>query len=38
MEWLTCIRSAIEFMESHLEDDISVQDVADHVYLSPFFL
>lgn len=38
MEWLTCIRSAIAYMESRLEDDISVQDVADHVYLSPFFL
>ena len=25
-------------MESHLEDDISAQDVADRVYLSPFFL
>ena len=38
MEWLTCIRTAIDFMENHLEDNISVQDVADQVYLSPFFL
>ncbi|MBO4359441.1 MAG: AraC family transcriptional regulator [Eubacteriaceae bacterium] len=38
MEWLTCIRSAIDYMEDHLTDDISAQDVADQVYLSPFFL
>ena len=38
MEWLGCIRTAIDYMERHLEEDISVQDVADRVYLSPFFL
>ena len=38
MEWLTCIRTAIDYMESHLEDNISAQDVANQVYLSPFFL
>ena len=38
MEWLTCIRTAIDYMENHLKDDISAQDVADQVYLSPYFL
>ena len=38
MEWLTCVRTAIDYMEKHLEDDIGVQDVAERVYLSPFFL
>ena len=38
MEWLTSIRTAIDYMEEHLEDNISAQDVADRVYLSPFFL
>ena len=38
MEWLTCIRTAIDYMESHLEDNISAQDVANQVYVSPFFL
>ena len=38
MEWLTCVRNAIDYMENHLEEDISVQDVASQVYLSPFFL
>ena len=38
MELLTCIRTAIGFMEAHLKDGITPQDVADRVYLSPFFL
>ena len=38
MEWLSSIRTAIEYMEEHLTDDISAQDVANRVYLSPFFL
>ena len=38
MEWLSCIRRAIDYMEHHLGDDISAQDVAEQVYLSPFFL
>ena len=38
MEWLTCIRTAIDYMEHHLEESISAQDVADRVYVSPFFL
>ena len=38
MEWLTCIRKTIEYMESRLLDDISVQDIAGQVYMSPFFL
>ena len=32
MEWLTSIRTAIDYMEEHLTDSISVQDVADRVY------
>lgn len=38
MEWLTSIRAAINYIEKHLEDDISAQDVARQVFLSPFFL
>ena len=38
MEWLTCIRKAIAYMEAHLTEEIGVQDVAGAVYLSPFFL
>lgn len=38
MEWLTSIRKAIEFMEEHLTEDISVQDVSNCVSISPMFL
>ena len=35
MEWLTAIRKSIEYIEGHIHDNISAQDVAEHVYLSP---
>ncbi|MBQ9623112.1 MAG: helix-turn-helix transcriptional regulator [Treponema sp.] len=38
MEWLTSIRTAIDYMEKHLEEDISAQDVANQVFMSQFFL
>ncbi len=37
MEWITCIRKAIDYMETHLEENISAQDVAREVYMSSFF-
>ena len=37
MEWLTCIRKAIDYMEEHLEDNNSAQDVAKQVFMSSFF-
>lgn len=38
MEWLTCIRNTIDYIERHLEENISAQDVAGQVNISPFFL
>ncbi len=38
MELITNILKAIDYMEKHLTDKISTQDVAEQVYLSPFFL
>lgn len=38
MEWLSSIRKAIGYMEDHLTDDISAQDITEQVYMSPFFL
>lgn len=35
MEWITAIRKSVEYMEKHLKDNISAQDVSDQVYLSP---
>lgn len=37
MEWMNAIQSAIEYIESHITDDISAKDVADYVHVSPFY-
>ena len=29
MEWLTAIRKSIDYIEEHLNDNISAQDVAE---------
>ena len=36
MEWVTAIRRSIEYMEKHLYRNISAQDVADEVHISPY--
>lgn len=38
MEWLTCIKSSIDYIENHLKDDISIEDIASNVYVSSFYL
>jgi len=38
MEWLTCIKAAIEYMEDHLKDIRSPEEVADHVHVSCLYL
>lgn len=38
MEWLTAIRKAVDYIEEHLKDDISAQDVSEQVYLSSIHL
>ena len=34
MNWLESIEEAIDYIESHLQDDFSIEDVASHVYMS----
>ena len=34
MNWLESIGEAISYIESHLKDDLSIEDVASHVYMS----
>ena len=34
MEWITAIRKSIEYIEEHLKDKISAQDVSEQVYMS----
>ena len=37
MEWMNAIQSAIQYIEEHIMDDISAEDVADYVHMSPFY-
>ena len=37
MEWLTAMKKSIWFMEDHLCDDISADDVAEEIFMSPFY-
>ena len=34
MNWLESIEEAIDYMEAHLKDDFSIEDVASNVYMS----
>lgn len=38
MEWLTCVKNAIDYMESNLLDVRSPEEVADHVHVSCMYL
>ena len=38
MEWLDSVRRSIDFIEKHLEDDITISNVANHVSISLYFL
>lgn len=37
MEWTKAIGEAIEYIESHITEDITGDDVAKHVCISPFY-
>lgn len=36
MEWLQSLNRAIDYMEEHLTDNITCEDVAEHIYISSF--
>lgn len=36
MEWLKSLNHAIDYMEEHLTDNITCEDVAEHIYISSF--
>ena len=38
MEWITCLRKVLCYIEEHLEDEIDIGEAAKQVYLSPFYL
>lgn len=37
MEWMEAIREAVDYMEAHIMEEITVNDVAKHVSISPFY-
>lgn len=37
MEWTESLKRAINYMEKHLLDDIGADEVAEEVYMSPFY-
>ncbi len=37
MEWTEAISEAVRYIESHLTEDITMYDVAEHVNISPFY-
>lgn len=38
MEWTESIRRAINYMEGHMLEEITAEDVAESVHISPFYL
>ena len=36
MDWVKAINSSIEFMENHLRDEVSVEDIAKCTHITPF--
>lgn len=38
MEWLTCIKNAINYMENHLLDIQSTEEVTNYIHISPMYL
>lgn len=37
MEWTACLKKAIEYIERHLLEDLAVNQIAQEVYISPFY-
>lgn len=37
MEWINAIQGAVEFMEQHIAEDISADDIAAHVHISAYY-
>lgn len=37
MEWVEAISEAVNYIEEHITDDITMYDVAEHVHVSPFY-
>lgn len=36
MEWVKSINDAVEYMELHIREELCIEDIANHIYLSSF--
>lgn len=37
MEWTEAIRKAVAYIESHIMEDVTMYEVAEHINISPFY-
>lgn len=37
MEWMKLIGDSVQYIEEHLQDELSVEDIAKHIGVSPFY-
>lgn len=37
MEWMEAIGEAIDYIEAHIEEEITLNDIANQVHVSPFY-
>ena len=37
MDWAKAVKEAVEYMERHITEDITMYDVASHINISPFY-
>ena len=37
MEWIESIRKAISYIEENITEDLSIEEIADRVNISPFY-
>lgn len=38
VEWITCLKEALRYIEDNLENELSIGTVSEHVFVSPFYL
>lgn len=37
MEWMNAVQSAIEYIEDNITENITAEDIANHVFMSYFY-
>ena len=37
MDWINAVKTAVDYIEEHIADDVKVSDVSDCVHISPYY-